>query len=113
MTLERRIYDSRLLRSLRLSYIAGQYNQLIKFYNVEEICAEEIAAIQAMITDFVKRNFTLGALFRLMMTKIFSRDIEKIIYLDSDTIVHLDISELWKIPLEDKTFELLLFKRYG
>ena len=36
------------------------------------------------------------------MTKLFSDDIEKMIYLDSDTIVNLDISDLWQIPLEDK-----------
>ena len=86
----------------KFSYIAGQYNQLIKFYNVEKICADEIAAIKGVITDFIQRNFSIGALFRLLITKIFPEDITKIIYFDSDIIVNLDISELWKIPLEDK-----------
>ncbi|MBQ9486388.1 MAG: hypothetical protein IJU91_01110 [Selenomonadaceae bacterium] len=87
----------------KFSYIAGQYNQLIKFYNVEKICADELAALKEILTDFSKRNFTIGTMFRLLMTKIFSDDIGKVIYLDSDTVVNLDIGELWKIPLDDKT----------
>ena len=53
----------------KFSYIAGRYGQLIKFYNVEKICAKEI---------------------------------EKIIYFDSDIIINLDINEMWQIPLGDK-----------
>ena len=87
----------------KFSYLAGQYNQLIKFYNVEKICADEIAALNRIISDFSKKNYSIGSLFRLLITKIFPEDITKLIYLDSDIIVNLDIRELWQIPLKNKT----------
>ena len=30
-------------------YIAGQYNQLVKFYNVEELCVDKIEAINHIV----------------------------------------------------------------
>ena len=87
----------------KFSYIAGQYNQLIKFYNVEKICANEIQQFQILFAKHKHfKRFSVGCMFRLLMTKILPENVNKIIYLDSDTIVNLDISELWKIPLEDK-----------
>ena len=87
----------------KFSYIAGQYNQLIKFYNVEKICAK---SIQQFKTIFSKLDgfkiFSIGTLFRLLIPQIFSDDIKRIIYLDSDVLVNFDINEFWQVPLEDK-----------
>ena len=37
-----------------------------------------------------------------MIPQLFSSEIHKVIYLDSDIIVNLDINELWQIKLQDK-----------
>lgn len=88
----------------KFSYLAGQYNQIIKFYNVEKICAAEIEEIKKLFVNELNRPiFSVGKFYRLLTPQLFDRDIEKIIYLDSDIIVNLDISELWKIQLEDKS----------
>ena len=83
-------------------YIAGRYGQIIKFYNVEEICAEEIARINEIFKNYPGyKNLTLGAFCRLLTPKVIDNDIEKIIYFDSDLIVNLDIEEFWYINLDD------------
>ena len=85
-------------------YLAGQYNQRVKFYNVEELYAEKILEFNRLIPSIKNLPFTIGAMYRLLAPEIFFDDIEKIIYLDSDIIVNLDIKEIWKIELDDKIF---------
>ena len=98
----------------KFSYIAGQYNQLIKFYNVEKVCADDIQKLKSLFSaQKAFKTFTIGTLLRLLMTKIFADDITKLIYLDSDTIVNLDIAELWQIPLADKTIAACTEKENG
>ena len=83
--------------------IAKRYNQLIKFYNVEKICAEEINFINKLFeSEHMREGFSLGKFYRLLTPQILSVNIEKIIYLDSDLIVNLDINELWQIELDEK-----------
>ena len=87
----------------KFSYIAGRYGQQIKFYNVEKIGANEILEIKSIFDKNPEfKKFTVGTLFRLLIPKIFPEEMEKIIYLDSDIIVNLDIDELWRVELGDK-----------
>ena len=81
-------------------YLAGQYNQQIRFYNMEKICAETISAFREVIPT----GLSIGATFRLLIFQVLSPQIDKVIYLDADTIVNLDIQELWQIDLGDKPF---------
>ena len=86
----------------KFSYVAGRYGQIIKFYNVEKICADEINYINQLFEkEHTSESFSMGKFYRLLASQIFS-EIEKVIYLDSDIIVNLDINELWKISLGDK-----------
>ena len=59
-------------------------------------------------------RFTVGALYRLFVPQVLPNTVNKIIYLDSDLIVNLDIKELWQIELDDKILaavpEILTFK---
>lgn len=48
-------------------------------------------------------RFTKGALFRLMLPDIMT-NLEKIIYLDCDMVVTLDIEELWRKDLNGHAF---------
>lgn len=44
-------------------------------------------------------SFPLTAYYRIFAPYAIDQDVEKLIYLDVDTIVRTDISELWNIPL--------------
>ena len=85
----------------KFSYIAGMYGQTVKFYNVEELCADKIDEIKQLIPAITNSVFTIGTFYRFFTAQLLS-NIEKAIYLDSDIIVNLDIEELWKIELGDK-----------
>ena len=87
----------------KFSYIAGRYGQIIKFYNVEKICAKEIEKISKLFANYKYLVwYSIGAIYRILSAQILSEDIEKIIYFDSDIIINLDINEMWQIPLGDK-----------
>lgn len=86
----------------KFSYIAEKYNQLIKFYNVDKLCAAEMEEIKNLFArEYNSAFFSIGKFYRLLTPQLLSDDIEKIIYLDADIIVNLDISELWNVPIDD------------
>ncbi len=81
----------------KFSYLAGQYNQRVKFYNVDELCADKIETIKRLFPLTVHSRLTIASMYRLFIPQLFSEDIKKIIYLDSDIIVNLDLNEMWRI----------------
>ena len=86
----------------KFSYIAGQYGQLVKFYNVEELCADKIEALKQAIPNVINIRTSIATFYRFFIPDILSTEIVKAIYLDSDIIVTLDINELYQIDLGDK-----------
>ena len=78
-------------------YIAGKYGQTVKFYNVDILCPEKIQFLSEKLGSVFESRFSIGTFYRLMIDKKFFKDdaIQKIIYLDSDTVVNLDIADLW------------------
>ncbi len=83
-------------------YIAGRYGQRVKFYNVAELCADKLAKMVELVPAVKTARVSVGAFYRLLAPQVLPNDIEKIIYLDADIIVNLDIRELWNIELADK-----------
>ena len=83
-------------------YLAGRYNQRIKFYNIEKHCAAKLEEYVSYFPGIKNLRVTVAGLYRLLIPQIFADKLDKVIYLDSDIIVNLDISELWQIDLEDK-----------
>jgi len=81
------------------SYLAGFYAKRVKFYNVERLCANEINFLREKLAEKIKLRFSIGAFYRLLAKKIFGNG--KIIYLDADIIVNMDIAELWRTDLEN------------
>ena len=76
-----------------------QKNKLTRM--VEEGC-NEIDFYKVRIPDEwykIKsiKNFTIGTLFRLMISDKLPSDIDRVIYIDVDTLVNLDIKELWDV----------------
>ena len=82
-------------------YIAGRYGQRVEFHNVEQLCADKIQFIQEKLSAYLGTRFSIGAFYRLMIKHIGLRDVSKMIYLDADTIVNLDLSELWNYSMEN------------
>lgn len=77
-----------------------QLRQLVKFYNVEELCADKINKYVELVPSVKNSRVSRGAFFKFCIPEVLDTDIEKVIYLDSDIIVNLDINELWQIELE-------------
>ncbi len=86
----------------KFNYLAGRYSQLVKFYNVDELCKEEIQEIYEFFPKVDKTRFSIGMFYRFFIPFVLSENIEKAIYLDADIIVNSDITALWKNELGDK-----------
>jgi len=77
---------------------AESFNQQAAFHDVSHYIKqlEDIASLMAL------NVLTIGTFFRLAIPDILPLD--KVIYLDCDIVVNLDIQELWDIPLEGYSF---------
>lgn len=93
------LHDATLTRDNRkkFSELAEKYNQHVKFHDVEELCRDEIAFLREKLADKINSRFSIGAFYRLLIKKILKTG--KIIYLDADIVVNLDINELWQHDL--------------
>ena len=77
-----------------INLLAKKYSQTIVFHDIDEMNKQ---------TTFNARNVNFQG-FRAMMYRLFIPDIikiDKVIYLDCDIVVNLDIYELWKICIDD------------
>ena len=83
----------------KFSLLISKYNQIVEFHNVEKICREEINFLCEKLSDKINSRFTIGAFYRLLIKKILGTG--RVIYLDADIIVNLDINELWQQNLQD------------
>ena len=95
------IHDSTLSEENRSRFveIVERFNQQIVFYNVEELAKDLIDLAEVNLTRIHEHWGTIAVLYRLMILDILPKRIERVIYLDADTIVNLDIVELWNIDL--------------
>lgn len=84
----------------RFLALAEKFGQNIKFYNMEKITGDEIAYLEKLYPNQITAKVK-GSMYRIWMEKVISADVKKIIYLDTDTIVNLDIAELWQVDLGD------------
>ena len=98
---------------IKLQGITDNFNQQIKFYNVEILCAERIAYIKEKFFKLNESRYSFGTMFRLLMPNVLPSEIEKIIYIDADTIVNMDIEKFWQIELGGKIFAVVSEKQMG
>lgn len=92
----------------KFSRLAKHYDQVVKFYNVEELCADRITELRKYLLRKVDTpSFTVGAFYRLFIPFVLPTNIEKAIYLDCDIIVNLNVNELWEIDLGDKSLGIV------
>ncbi len=84
--------------------LAEKFDRKIIFYNVGKQCKDKLDDLQNKIPALKTSRMSVGAMYRLLMVDVIPENIDKIIYLDADTLVNLDINELWQIDLQDKPF---------
>jgi len=80
----------------KLRKLVTKYNRKVSIIEIDNI------------SDYIDFEFDTSGwnpivLFRLFLDKILPIRIEKILYLDADTIVRGKLTDLWNINLEDKT----------
>ncbi|MBQ7544601.1 MAG: hypothetical protein IJT02_06620 [Synergistaceae bacterium] len=88
------LHDNTLTEENRQKFIrtAEKYSQGLEFHDVTEYFSQ--------VSDDVKRStkqFTVGTLFRLLIPHTIKLD--KVIYLDTDLVVNMDIRELWNVDI--------------
>jgi lipopolysaccharide biosynthesis glycosyltransferase len=86
---------------LRFSRTAEKFGQNVRFVDVTESFAK---MNHSGGMDKLSEQFTRGSLFRLLIPDLIN--IEKVIYMDCDVAVNIDISELWNIPLRSSNYSL-------
>ncbi len=90
------LHDKTLTRENRekLSLTAKPYAQGVVFEDMSGY-AEKLGPEVLALVD---KAFSPGSLYRLFASYVLPLD--KVIYLDSDIVVNLDIKDLWEIPLD-------------
>ena len=91
------LHDETLTQDNRQKFLrtAEKYNQEINLIDVTEYAKQINPNIFAEIKTFI----TFGSLYRLFIPQIINLD--KIIYLDCDVNVNLDIKELWDVNVKN------------
>lgn len=79
----------------KFCYIAGRYSQQVEFHNVEEIAGATLRKIEAVhpIKSGVNASW-----YSLIVHEVFP-NLDKLIFLGADTVINLDIGELWAYDL--------------
>jgi lipopolysaccharide biosynthesis glycosyltransferase len=78
----------------RFSRTAERFNQKVRFVDVTNSFSK---IDQDGDMDKIAKRYTRGMFFRLLIPDLI--DAEKVIYMDCDIVVNLDIAELWNIDL--------------
>ena len=91
--------------------LAENFHQQINFYNVEQLAPEKIAEIKSDMPIVSESVYSIATFYRFLIPNFVAE--EKIIYLDSDTIINFDINELWSVELGEKIFAVVPEKKNG
>ncbi|MBQ3725697.1 MAG: hypothetical protein II902_01365 [Selenomonadaceae bacterium] len=79
--------------------LAARYDQAVNFYNVDELCRNELEKFSRRIPFMRNARTTIGTFYKFLIMYVLPKEIEKVIYLDADIVVNLDIAELWQVEL--------------
>lgn len=90
------IHDNTLTQDNRekLKKLASDYRQTVNFVNVENMLDSDKIDVSKLTADGAR-----GTLFRLLIPDIINSD--KLIYLDCDIVVTMNIAELWRISVDE------------
>ena len=92
------LHDETLTQDNRQKLIrtAERYSQSLDLIDV----SEHKKHFTDTATDLARRKCTIGSLYRLFIPELMPK-ISKVIYLDCDIVVNLDIKEMWDIDVND------------
>ena len=76
-----------------LTKTAEMYSQEVEFHNLENMLDEDKIDVSKLTLDGAK-----GTLFRFMLPELL--DVPKVIYMDCDIVVTLDIKEMWDADMD-------------
>ena len=80
----------------RFLRLGEQYGQEILFYHVTELAKETWGRAMALFPEGLSsRRYTSANMYRLLLPALLPPEVDKAIYLDGDTVVHMDVAELW------------------
>ena len=98
------MHDNTLTKDNRdkFNQIAKNYNQQIKFYNLETLIPDKLKLLKEKVPGFSKHRLGIGTCYRLIISDVIPKNIDKIIYLDSgDTLIHRDIKDFWSMNVSN------------
>ena len=75
---------------------ADYFSQSISFYPMQSLAGEQLEKFRARLPDKATSRYTVAAFYRLLAGGVLPSEVIRYIYLDADTIVNLDILELWR-----------------
>lgn len=87
------------LSKSQLSDICNQYNQHITFYPMDDKSFENFPMGENFQVSHIN---TMATYYRLYMSKVLPKDIDKVIYLDGDIIVMDSLLSMWNYPMMGK-----------
>lgn len=80
----------------KLENLVFKSGNSISYYNLEKmVCWQSLEKLSNLFTDNIYSDFNIAMFYRLFIFSVLPEYIHRVIYLDSDTIVNLDIKELW------------------
>lgn len=77
----------------KLKKVCEDYGRAIKFINFKEISNK--------LKLNIGNSISLSAYARLFLPSVIDKNIEKIIYLDCDSVINSSLEDLWKINLDN------------
>lgn len=82
--------------------LAEKFKRKIRFYDLDKILPDVLNNLKNTIDSALNPRLGIGTLYRFFISYVLPSEIDRIIYLDADTIVNMDICELWNTDLEGK-----------
>ena len=94
------LHDDTLTDENRQRFIrtAEKYSQVVDFIDV----AEKKSILQGKGVNYATRTWPIGALYRLLIPDMLPT-LSRVIYLDCDVLVNMDIKELWGLDNGNKS----------
>ena len=81
----------------RFGKLAQAYHQEIIFYDVPQLMADTLAKGRDILpAGWDSRRYTEVNMYRLALGEVLPEPVERVIFLDADTIINMDIEELWQ-----------------
>ncbi len=76
--------------------LTDRCGQEIRFYDMDARFPGEMAALRQEVPAVALDEGRVGMFYRLFLTALLPPEVHRCLYLDADTVVALDIAELWR-----------------